>query len=44
LGSAAPEQLLGYGLPETGLPLLAVVEQVGCVVNLAEVSPFTNPL
>jgi hypothetical protein len=27
-----------------GVELVAVVEQVGCVVKLADVLPFTNPL
>ena len=42
--SAAPEQVLGYGLPLTGLELVAVVEQAGLVDRLADVSLFTNPL
>jgi hypothetical protein len=35
-------QLLGY--EPTGLLLVAVVVQVGWVVKLVDVSPFTNPL
>jgi len=40
--STAPEQLLGYVGGLTGLELVAVVEQVGAVVRLAAVSPFTK--
>jgi hypothetical protein len=34
-------QLLGY--EPAGLLLVAVVVQVGCVVRLVDVSPFTKP-
>jgi hypothetical protein len=42
--STAPEQVLGYGPPLAALPLVAVVEQVGGVVRLLALSPFTKPL
>ncbi len=43
--STAPEQLLAVAYVPTGLPAgMPVVAQVGWVVRLAKVSPFTNPL
>ena len=42
--STAPVHDEGYGEPETGLELVAVVEQVGFVVSDEAVSPLTKPL
>ncbi len=33
----------GYGEPEAGLELVAVVEQVGCSVRDEALSPFLKP-
>jgi hypothetical protein len=32
--------VIAYGLPATELVAVAAVEQLGCVVRTAEVSPF----
>ncbi len=43
MGSTAPPHDDAYGLPETGLELVATVEQVGFVVSEDEESPLTKP-
>jgi hypothetical protein len=43
LGSIAPEQLDGYGDPDTGEVSVAVVEHVGATESDAALSSFTKP-
>ena len=43
MAAAPPEQVIGYGPPDTELVAVDVVVHVGCVDSALEFSPFTKP-